>query len=37
MYRERVFLENVAQIEAHNAKKERAYELGLNKFTALTT
>ena len=35
-YRERVFLENLAKINAHNAKTERTYEMGLNQFSALT-
>lgn len=37
MYRNRVFLENVAKIDAHNAKSNKNYEMGLNQFSALTT
>lgn len=37
MYRNRVFLENVAKINAHNAKSNKNYEMGLNQFSALTT
>jgi len=36
-YRERIFLENLAKINAHNAKEFRSYEMGLNQFSALTT
>ncbi len=35
-YRERVFLENVAKINAHNAKEGETYEMGINQFTHLT-
>ena len=35
-YRERVFLENVAKIEAHNARNDQTYTMGVNQFTALT-
>lgn len=35
-YRERVFLENLAKIEAHNANEYKTYRMGVNKFTALT-
>ena len=35
-YRERVFLENLAKIEAHNAQKDKTYEQGLNQFSAMT-
>jgi C1A family cysteine protease len=35
-YREKVFLENLAKIETHNARSDRTYEKGLNKFSALT-
>jgi len=35
-YRERIFLETVAKIEAHNADKHRTYDMGLNQFSALT-
>ena len=34
-YRERVFAENVAKIEAHNAG-DNTYEMGINQFTHLT-
>jgi len=36
-YRERIFLENLAKINTHNAKGERSYEMGLNQFSALST
>lgn len=32
-----MFLENLAKIDAHNAKKDRTYEMGVNQFTHLTT
>jgi len=35
-YRERVFLQTVAKIEAHNSKNDKTYEMGINKFSALT-
>ena len=35
-YRERVFLENLAKIEAHNAQNGKTYEQGLNQFSAMT-
>ena len=35
-YRERVFLENLAKVEAHNAQKDKTYEQGLNQFSAMT-
>jgi len=35
-YRERVFLANLAKVEAHNAQKDKTYEQGLNQFSALT-
>lgn len=35
-YRERVFLENLAEIKAHNAKAFRTYDQGVNQFTGLT-
>jgi hypothetical protein len=34
-YREKVFAENVAKIEAHNAANSE-YEMGINQFTHLT-
>jgi cathepsin L len=36
IYRERVFLENLAKIANHNINEHRTYELGLNQFSALT-
>ncbi|MCL4113740.1 UNVERIFIED_CONTAM: hypothetical protein GTU68_060644 [Idotea baltica] len=36
-YRERIFLENLAKIEAHNANEYKTYKKGVNKFTDLTT
>ena len=36
-YRERIFLENLAKVNAHNAKEKKTYEQGLNQFSALTT
>jgi C1A family cysteine protease len=36
-YRERIFLENLAKINTHNAKESKTYEMGLNQFSALTT
>jgi C1A family cysteine protease len=35
-YREKIFLENLAQIEAHNSNEYRTYEKGVNQFTAMT-
>lgn len=35
-YRERVFLQNLAKVEAHNAQNDQTYEQGLNQFSALT-
>jgi C1A family cysteine protease len=35
-YRERVFTENVAKIDAHNARNDQTYEMGINQFTHLT-
>ena len=35
-YRERVFLENLAKINAHNSNKMRTHTEGLNQFSALT-
>jgi len=35
-YRERVFLENLAKIEAHNSQNSNTYEMGLNQFSAMT-
>jgi hypothetical protein len=36
VYRERIFLENLAKINQHNTNEHRTYELGLNQFSALT-
>jgi C1A family cysteine protease len=36
-YRERIFLENFAKINAHNSNEYNTYEMGLNQFSALTT
>lgn len=36
-YRERIFLENLAKINAHNSNEHKTYEQGLNQFSALTT
>jgi cathepsin L len=35
-YRERIFLKNFAEIEAHNANEFRTYSMGLNQFSAMT-
>jgi len=35
-YRERVFLENLGKIEAHNSNAFRTYDMGLNQFSAMT-
>ena len=35
-YRERIFLENLAKIEAHNSEAFHTYKQGLNQFSALT-
>ncbi len=35
-YREKIFLENVAKINAHNSNEHKTYELGVNQFTVLT-
>jgi cathepsin L len=34
-YRERIFLENLAKINTHNANPDRTYDMGLNQFSAL--
>ena len=36
IYREKIFLENLAKIEAHNAQNSKTYEMGLNQFSAMT-
>ena len=35
-YRERVYAENIAKIEAHNANKARSFDMGINQFSHLT-
>lgn len=35
-FRERIFLENLAKINLHNANEHNTYTLGLNQFSALT-
>ena len=35
-YRERIFLENLAAINAHNARNGETYSKGINQFTGLT-
>jgi C1A family cysteine protease len=35
-YRERVFLENLAEIELHNSQSHHTYKMGVNQFTAMT-
>jgi len=35
-YRERVFLENLAKIELHNAQSHHTYKMGINQFTGIT-
>lgn len=36
-YRERIFLENIAKINLHNANEHKTYEMGINQFTGMTT
>ena len=36
LYRERVFLENLATIELHNNNELNTYKMGINQFSALT-
>ena len=36
IYRERIFHENLAKIEAHNSQNSNTYEMGLNQFSAMT-
>ena len=36
VYRFNIFVKNLNQIESHNSKLERTYELGLNMFSHLT-
>lgn len=36
VYRERVFLKNLAEIKAHNSDELRTYNMGLNQFSAMT-
>lgn len=35
-YRERIFLENLAKINIHNANEHKTYEMGINQFSDLT-
>jgi C1A family cysteine protease len=35
-YREKVFLANLAEIEAHNSRNDQTYTMGLNQFSAMT-
>lgn len=35
-YREKIFLENLAEIELHNRNEHASYKMGLNHFSALT-
>jgi C1A family cysteine protease len=35
-YRERIFMENLAKINLHNANEHKSYEMGINQFTGLT-
>ena len=35
-YREKVFLENLAQIKLHNKNSQATYKMGVNQFTAMT-
>ena len=35
-YRERIFLENLAKINAHNSRNDQTWTQGVNQFTALT-
>jgi len=35
-YRERVFLQNLAKINAHNSKNDQTYKMGINQFTGMT-
>jgi C1A family cysteine protease len=37
VYRERIFLENLAKINTHNSNEHRTYDMGVNQFSALTT
>jgi C1A family cysteine protease len=36
-YRERIFLENLAKINAHNSNELNTYEMGLNQLSGMTT
>jgi hypothetical protein len=36
-YRERIFIENLAKIHAHNSNEFRTYDMGLNQFSGMTT
>ena len=36
LYRERIFLENLATIELHNKNEAHTYKMGINQFSAMT-
>ena len=36
VYREKIFLQNWAEIKAHNSDELRTYNMGLNQFSAMT-
>ena len=36
LYREKVFMANLAKVNAHNSDEFRTYDMGLNQFSALT-
>lgn len=36
IYREKIFLENLAKINTHNSNEYRTYEQGVNQFSHLT-
>jgi len=36
VYRERIFLENLAKVNLHNINEHRTYDMGINQFSALT-
>ena len=36
VYREKIFLQNLAEIKAHNSDELRTYNMGLNQFSAMT-
>jgi C1A family cysteine protease len=35
LYRQKVFMQNLANINTHNSDPERTYEMGVNQFTAM--